>query len=194
MQPDERGSPWAMKQADGKNEPRSKEWMHNREVKPMDGKLFRRAVLSAALGLGVWAGLARADGLLTPSPAPAQAPAAVVVNGIIYTNSGVAAAPAPVPAPAPTVAPAPCASCAAAEALEQNGQGHPVRDFLHDHKPHLCWTHFNNNSCGTAASEYAFIFGSCRTFFGEPCVSGPPGPAFPGEQPPRNICPNCARP
>ncbi len=157
----------------------------------MDGKCFRRALLAAALGWGVWAGLARADAPLTPAPAPTPAPAAaplpatVVINGMVYSNTGVAA---------PSSG---CAGSAAGQAeatgghsLMSNVDGHRLATFWQDHKPHCCWTHFNNYSCSTAASEYAFFFGSCRNFFGEACM-GKPDPAFPGEQPPKNFCPNC---
>ena len=40
--------------------------------------------------------------------------------------------------------------------------------------PWSCWTHHNDVGCSSFKAECAFIFGSCRTFFGEPCRRGPP--------------------
>jgi hypothetical protein len=193
----------------------------------MDGTLSRRILLAAVLGLGACAALARADGPVKPVPATPQAPATLVINGMVYTNTGIpAAAPAstattvravatvpsaPTPAgpsiqdtPTISVAPAapaaPCATCAAAAdgtATKQHWYNfsfwHNNKDNDGEHKQIGCWAHFNNYSCGSWQSEAAFMFGSCRNFFGEPCM-GLPEPAFPGEKPPRNICPNCARP
>jgi hypothetical protein len=39
--------------------------------------------------------------------------------------------------------------------------------------PWSCWTHHNDLGCGSFKADCAFIFGSCRTFFGEPCRRGP---------------------
>ncbi len=49
---------------------------------------------------------------------------------------------------------------------------HPVLRFLHI--PTGCWASHNGYSCGSFQSESVFIFGSCRAFFGEPCLNGPP--------------------
>ena len=37
-----------------------------------------------------------------------------------------------------------------------------------------CWTTHNVPGCGSLRSELTFVFGSCRAFFGEPCMSAPP--------------------
>jgi hypothetical protein len=37
-----------------------------------------------------------------------------------------------------------------------------------------CASDFNQVGCGNFWSEVTFIFGSCRTFFGQPCVPNPP--------------------
>lgn len=48
-----------------------------------------------------------------------------------------------------------------------------------------CWSHHNSFLCGSCESELRFVFGSCRQFFGEPCLPGPatypyaPPPPFP---------------
>jgi hypothetical protein len=53
-----------------------------------------------------------------------------------------------------------------------------------------CWSHHNRLGCGSANSDLTFIFGSCRTFFGEPCLPGPP-PPLPGMPAPANARCNC---
>jgi hypothetical protein len=59
------------------------------------------------------------------------------------------------------------------------GRPHPIsqgiRDCLQKHG-WCCHSSFNSYTCGTLKSECKFIFGSCREFFGEPCLKGPPGP------------------
>jgi len=37
-----------------------------------------------------------------------------------------------------------------------------------------CWAHVNSMGCGSLKQECTFIFGSCRQFFGEPCLQPPP--------------------
>lgn len=55
--------------------------------------------------------------------------------------------------------------------------------------PFLCWSNHNGYSCSGLRSEYTFLFGSCRAFFGEPCLKCAPPPAFPGD----NSLPGCKR-
>jgi hypothetical protein len=63
-----------------------------------------------------------------------------------------------------------------------------VRDWLGNLG---CWTHHNRFGCGSLHSEWTFIFGSCRAFFGDPCRKGPPpSPLPPGSNPPDGGC-NC---
>ena len=57
-------------------------------------------------------------------------------------------------------------------------QPHPVLHALHIPVPLGCWASHNGYSCGSARSEAVFIFGSCRQFFGEPCLKGPPPPPW----------------
>ncbi len=99
---------------------------------------FRRALLASILGLGVIAGLARADGHHQPPYyyyAQAYQPQALLV----------------MPSPPPKF------------------------PWLHrtDAHPWSCWTHHNDLGCSSLKSTCAFMFGSCRTFFGEPCRRGP---------------------
>jgi hypothetical protein len=52
-----------------------------------------------------------------------------------------------------------------------------------------CWSHFNQLGCGNLRSENAFIWGSCRTFFGQPCQHGPQEVPPGGPIPPPNVIP-----
>jgi hypothetical protein len=58
----------------------------------------------------------------------------------------------------------------------------PVATCIHKVREHIfgpkCWAHHNYNSCGSCRSEFNFVFGSCRTFFGEACVPDPPPGTF----------------
>jgi hypothetical protein len=60
----------------------------------------------------------------------------------------------------------------------------PLRDWLFRHRPLGCWSSFNGYGCDSFHSTTAFVFGSCRTFFGEPCLKGaPPSPLPPWYDP-----------
>jgi hypothetical protein len=52
-----------------------------------------------------------------------------------------------------------------------------------------CWSHHNLFGCGSIKSDLTFMFGSCRTFFGEPCLSPPPTGSGPTNQPAGCHCP-----
>lgn len=44
-----------------------------------------------------------------------------------------------------------------------------------------CWTSYPEAGCGNFRSDLIFVFGSCRTFYREPCLQGPtPVPLPPG--------------
>jgi hypothetical protein len=55
---------------------------------------------------------------------------------------------------------------------EPMGKTSGVGTWLRNHNV-ACWTHHNNMGCGSFMSDWKFMFGSCRTFFGEPCFSKP---------------------
>lgn len=55
---------------------------------------------------------------------------------------------------------------------------HRLRNKMANH-PCKCWSHHNYMGCGSFRSECRFIFGSCRQFFNEPCLKGPPSLASP---------------
>jgi len=55
----------------------------------------------------------------------------------------------------------------------------PLRDAVTVHRPLGCWSSFNGYGCGSFRADFAFIFGGCRTFFGEPCLKGAPPSILP---------------
>jgi len=124
------------------------------------------AALAALVGWGLAAGRARAEG-----PEHSPEPWSVIEHG--------AGSPLP-PPPAPTPNPA----------FTHKG---PVRDYVHDcmHRVGVgCWSHHNMYTCSSFHSEFIFVFGSCRQFFGEPCLPGPPEPPMPpGYGPPPSYLP-----
>src|SRR5262249_18609956 len=42
---------------------------------------------------------------------------------------------------------------------------------------------FNDYACGSLRSDLVFLFGSCRWFYGERCIKGPPPSPVPGFDP-----------
>jgi hypothetical protein len=59
-----------------------------------------------------------------------------------------------------------------------------ISDYLHANIPILCRAGHNTLGCGNFVSEFQFLFGSCRTFYGEPCFTRPgPVPMPPGYGP-----------
>jgi hypothetical protein len=83
--------------------------------------------------------------------------------------------------PAPSNAPAWVGGQFPGAAVDVNGTAmpapargdRPIRGWLRNHK-WGCWTTHNTLGCGNLQSECVFIFGSCRAFYGEPCLPGPP--------------------
>ncbi len=55
-----------------------------------------------------------------------------------------------------------------------------IRTRIHNVASLGCYGNFNDYSCGSLHSERQFIFGSCRTFYGERCLKGPPPSPVPG--------------
>jgi hypothetical protein len=64
------------------------------------------------------------------------------------------------------------------------GGTHLHSQILNRLRSRCCWSHHNSYSCGSLKSECVFIFGSCRAWYGEPCVKGPPPIAAPPGYPP----------
>ncbi|MGL4550765.1 MAG: hypothetical protein ACRC33_06225 [Gemmataceae bacterium] len=68
----------------------------------------------------------------------------------------------------------------------------PLRDYRTRGRPLGCWASFNGYTCSSLPSTWTFVFGSCRDFYGEPCLKGPPPSPLPdwaagdgGRVPPR---------
>jgi hypothetical protein len=145
---------------------------------------FARAVLAAFVWLGVTAGLLRAaDALPMPNPAPSPALAAAVPE-----QSLLAQPPYPLDHPPSPSTQTPFATGdvvypgAPPKIVEQpHSVGGCIKRFFIKNVPICCWAHHNTLGCGNFASEFHFIFGSCRTFYGEPCFRGPPPPPVPVE-------------
>jgi hypothetical protein len=113
----------------------------------MNSWSFRRAVLALGVGLGIVTGLARAQIVMPPangSVPPATAPGAVIM-------------PEPAPAPHPGDQPAQTR----------------IQEHLHRHGLQ-CFAEINSLGCGSLKSDCQFIFGSCHTFFGQPCLPQSP--------------------
>jgi hypothetical protein len=115
---------------------------------------FAQMPLAALIGLGTLAGFVRADDGKTPG-ATLPPPRAVVGDqeGIVVT-------------------PQLEGQSAGAEA-QQHPFGQGIKDYFQKHG-WCCYSSHNSFTCGTLKSECIFIFGSCRDFFGEPCLKGPP--------------------
>jgi len=133
----------------------------------MRGRSVTGALLAIVLGLG---SLAAVAGAQAPPPAPTPLPS-----------------PPPIVQPyesplQPMVVPDAVADLTVAPLAES--PRHPIRDVLHKpidcihrhivNHPWYCWASHNSIGCGSLKAECNFIFGSCRTFYGEPCLKGPP--------------------
>jgi hypothetical protein len=130
-----------------------------------------RALLAGVLGLGVMAGLLRADG-------PAGAPVLPPPTAVYFADGS--------PAGYLAVPPGACAPAAKEAKEAKEPKSHPIYDGLCDwckerkKACHEWWAgvgcqHHNNEfGCGCVRSDLHFIFGSCREFFGDPCHKGPP--------------------
>jgi hypothetical protein len=53
-----------------------------------------------------------------------------------------------------------------------------IHAWLRDH-PCCCWATHNSPGCGSLQAECDFIFGSCRTYYNEPCRKVPAPPPYP---------------
>ncbi|HLJ94905.1 MAG TPA: hypothetical protein VKU02_17140 [Gemmataceae bacterium] len=130
---------------------------------------FLRAKLAIALGLGVMAGALRAQ---EPLPLPSSAPPPA---GVPVSNHAIPAG-EPLHYSNDVVLP------------EWRSVGHDpvppssIRERMHNcvtkylaaNVPIFCWASHNSVGCGNFCSEFNFIFGSCKTFYGETCYKGPP--------------------
>jgi hypothetical protein len=122
--------------------------VYSHGVVAMNSWSFRRAVLALVIGLGIVAGLVRGQDMRPMPGATASIPTASsrAVVGVQYAAD-----------------PYPQAQSARPRIVE-----HLNRQGLH------CFATLGSLGCGSCKSECQFIFGSCRTFFGEPCIPQPP--------------------
>src|SRR2546421_337786 len=127
--------------------------------------------LAALIGLAWCAGTLRAQD--PPPPVPTTTGPATVYGHTIVEGTLVPQAVEP-----------PAGGCGCGGGNGDDGAGEkkvnkgPVHTWLRKHGVG-CYAHFNNYSCSSLKSEGAFLFGSCRTFFGEPCFLGPTPPPIP---------------
>jgi hypothetical protein len=82
-------------------------------------------------------------------PAPKASAPAITVPAVVV-NAG----------PAVDVTPPPVSPRPLQRLLNSHGMG--------------CASNFNNLGCGNFCSEFKFVFGSCRTFFGQSCIPNSP--------------------
>ena len=115
----------------------------------MSPSLLWRPALLAVVGCGVWASLASAQ----------EQPQQEQPHPWHYPGNHTFAPPG-----APPV---------------DNTQVHSLHERFRTGRPLACWSSFNGYTCGSLRAECDFIFGSCRTFFGEPCLKGPPPSPLP---------------
>lgn len=54
-----------------------------------------------------------------------------------------------------------------------------------------CWSHHNSLGCSSLKSECVFIFGDCRSFYGEPCLAKPTPPPWAAGNPNEKVKCNC---
>src|SRR5262249_19506121 len=123
-------------------------------------------------GLGVMAGLARSQDHLPPGPpltpgTPLPPPALTTTPS---EASGVVPLSPQLDAPGMGGPPAPYAEFDPS-VFNYVPMKDPQRGWIR--RPAGCYTHHNRFSCGSWGSELRFLFGSCRAFFGEPCLKPP---------------------
>jgi hypothetical protein len=63
--------------------------------------------------------------------------------------------------------------------VDSSPSKHPVYDWVRYGRPLGYWSSFNGYGCSSLKSEVGFIFGSCRMFYGEPYLKGPPPSPLP---------------
>lgn len=166
---------------------------------------LRRALWAGLLGLGVAAGLARAgepSAYMVPSlytMPELEPPAPKPERKSWFTSLGRTTL-----RPVRAVADEPCLTSPGMVYVTEgipptsgladvNPHPHPVIGWLHDHCL-ACWSHHNKFGCGSFVADWNFVFGSCRSFFGEPCMPGrPPSPVLDNYDLRARGC-GCARP
>jgi hypothetical protein len=121
---------------------------------------FRRGLLAATLGIAALAGFARSG-----EPAVTE----------VHSEPLVADE-----AAEPTVVPSKDKRLFPRKQAYGPSFGERVKSIWNKDVPLGCYSHFNDYSCSNFHSEVQFLWGGCRTFFGERCLKGPPGSPVPG--------------
>jgi hypothetical protein len=153
------------------------------EKEPMS-RTIRACLLLAPL-LGGIVGTTRAAerivvGPIVKRPAEPAGPVVVPVSGADPAHRE----PRPVPQPSPGYWPkTPAGARELPPGYPPVNNDHsptPVRDWWYNGRPLTCWASFNGYGCQSLHSTLGFMFGSCRQFYGEPCLKGaPPSPLPP---------------
>jgi hypothetical protein len=178
----------------------------------MSPHLLRRWAVATLVGLGAWAGTARADETIIVVPAkPARTPLitwpswfkaqkqeqVVVVQkqgGAVQTQQGAVqtqqgAVQTQEGVQQVSVSNEPNVSY---DPDYKTVRRNPFHDWMDDRpRSNCCWADYNTDyGCSSLHSECVFIFGSCRHFWREPCFRSPPpspfGPAY--DCPPGSPC------
>jgi hypothetical protein len=79
-------------------------------------------------------------------------------------------------APAPEARPGCEAGCRNGSGDAQTGRSAGLRRLFHG-QGIGCQENYDG-ACSSLAAELRFVFGSCRTFFREPCIPNPPHPGL----------------
>ena len=126
------------------------------------GRLFSFSLFALLLSSGTASNIARAQAPIS-APTPPR-------DAVIVSEGPVIGGPEPLAA----------FGWSAGQVLPENTghRKHRLGAWLRDH-PWYCWASINSVGCGSLKSECDFVFGSCRRFFGEPCLKGPPPPVPP---------------
>ncbi len=107
-----------------------------------------------------------------------------VLVGLWLTGWALAGDPGP-PQPQPPLPPFPKVPASATELppgyppVDNSPSSQPLRDRVRVGRPLLHWASFNSYGCTSLHARLAFVFGSCRTFYGEPALKGPPPSPLP---------------
>lgn len=88
------------------------------------------------------------------------------ICGVVLVGVGQAQTP-------PSAQPPEISTPAGPENRENRAARGPVQRSLNSHGLG-CWSHHTQMGCGSFCSEFRFIFGSCRSFFGDRCIPNPP--------------------
>jgi hypothetical protein len=152
-------------------------------------RIIRARLLAVLLSCGVAAGSASAG---EPIPVPPTAPPAELAPPAPPAPSAPHAPhgphtpvhpprqiPQPGPGYYPRTPPAAVELPPGYPPVDSSKSDQPIRDWWTNGRPLGCWASFNTYGCNSLKSTLSFIFGSCRSFYAEPCRKGAPPSALP---------------